>query len=431
MAVLASQGKVVRVSADVVFSSQAYEQMVERIVGRLNESGKITVADVRDMFGASRKYALPLLEYMDQQRITRPRRRRAGPGEEAVSLDLVAAMAQIEALADRMRDAQEARAARLAQTRAALAQSTAYSLVERAGEAQGRFVFPYADPLDDPARRHPRPDVPTDYSVIAADGSHIDVDRHLPVRCFLINIGLCRMVYGAEPDAHLDHAARLYTEPEELSIVDPESPLNSYALEGPLLGIKRSVDEVAALADAVGEASADVPVLLLVDGSLVLWPLGGEGPPPGRFPAYVRRVLLEEGFLRSLERLRQAAIGRTIVPAAYISLPGSREVAASLRLALCPHTPVGDCGRHCRAIEAGQRACDAVQGFTDRELYADSLAPGERTTLFGSRAAVVRDHYGDHHRIRFFYLNVGRRWPAWRSRPGSPTTHGWSTWSTV
>ena len=270
-----------------------------------------------------------------------------------MSLDLVATMAQIEALAGRMRDAQTARAARLFQARDALAQSTAYSVAERAGEAHGRFVFPYADPLEDPHQRHPRPDVPTDYGVIAADGSHIDVDRHLPVRCFLINIGLCRLVYGAQPGAQLDHAARLYTEPEELSIVDPESPLNSYALEGPLLGIKRTVDEVAALADAVEEAPADLPLLLLVDGSLVLWPLGGEGPPPGRFPDYVRRVLLEQGFLRSLERLRQAARARTIVLAAYISLPGSREVAGALRLALCPHDPVGDCGRHCRAVQAG------------------------------------------------------------------------------
>ena len=334
-----------------------------------------------------------------------------------MSLDLVAAMAQLEALAGRMRDAQADRAARLAQARAALRESTAYSLAERASEAKGRFVFPYADPLEDPDQRHPRPDIPTDYSVIAADGSHIDVDRHLPVRCFLINIGLCRLVYGAKPRAHLDHSARLYTAPEELSIVDPESPLNSYALEGPLLGIKRSVDEVAALADAVEAAPADLPLLLLVDGSLVLWPLGGEGPPPGRFPDYVRRVLLEQGFLRSLERLRQAAMGRTVVPAAYISLPGSREVAGALRLLLCPHDPVGDCGRHCRAIQAGQRGCDAMQGFSDRELYAEGLALGERTARFASRAAVVRDHYGPHH-IQFFYVNVGEEMarvevPAW------------------
>ena len=59
-----------RVSAEIVFSSHAYTQMVERIVERLSESGKVT-GWRRLMFGASRKYALPLLEYLDQQRITR------------------------------------------------------------------------------------------------------------------------------------------------------------------------------------------------------------------------------------------------------------------------------------------------------------------------------------------------------------------------
>ena len=32
---------------------------------------------------------------------------------------------------------------------------------------------------------------PSDYSVLAADGSHIDADRHYSVHCFLINDG-CR-----------------------------------------------------------------------------------------------------------------------------------------------------------------------------------------------------------------------------------------------
>ena len=49
----------------------AYREMVEQIKGRIEERGEITVADVRDMFGASRKYALALLDHLDQQRVTR------------------------------------------------------------------------------------------------------------------------------------------------------------------------------------------------------------------------------------------------------------------------------------------------------------------------------------------------------------------------
>ena len=71
LGVLVAQGRVVRVKEGVVFTADAYRQMLERVVGHLREHGKITVADVRDMFSTSRKYALPLMEYLDQQQITR------------------------------------------------------------------------------------------------------------------------------------------------------------------------------------------------------------------------------------------------------------------------------------------------------------------------------------------------------------------------
>ena len=37
----------------------------------VEENGEITVADVRDMFGTSRKYALALMDYLDQEHVTR------------------------------------------------------------------------------------------------------------------------------------------------------------------------------------------------------------------------------------------------------------------------------------------------------------------------------------------------------------------------
>ena len=65
------QKKVVRVSANVVFSTDAYDQMVSKVIACMKENGKITVAVVRDMFNASRKYALALMEHMDERKITR------------------------------------------------------------------------------------------------------------------------------------------------------------------------------------------------------------------------------------------------------------------------------------------------------------------------------------------------------------------------
>ncbi|MBT3363548.1 MAG: selenocysteine-specific translation elongation factor [Chloroflexi bacterium] len=68
---LVDQKKVVRVSANVVFSTDAYDQMVSKVIACMKENGKITVAVVRDMFNASRKYALALMEHMDERKITR------------------------------------------------------------------------------------------------------------------------------------------------------------------------------------------------------------------------------------------------------------------------------------------------------------------------------------------------------------------------
>ena len=71
LAHLQERGDVVKVNETVVFTSAAYEDMAGRIVDHLNANGSVTVADARTIFGTSRKYVLPLLEYLDQQRITR------------------------------------------------------------------------------------------------------------------------------------------------------------------------------------------------------------------------------------------------------------------------------------------------------------------------------------------------------------------------
>ncbi|MBI4220002.1 MAG: selenocysteine-specific translation elongation factor [Chloroflexi bacterium] len=68
---LAMQGKVVKANEDVVFLASAFEEMAARVLDRIKANGKVTVADLRDMFGQSRKYILALLEYMDRMQLTR------------------------------------------------------------------------------------------------------------------------------------------------------------------------------------------------------------------------------------------------------------------------------------------------------------------------------------------------------------------------
>jgi selenocysteine-specific elongation factor len=71
LAYLVDQGRVVAVGEGVMFAAEVYREMVERIVAHLREHRTITLAQVRDLFGTSRKYAQALLEYMDQRGITR------------------------------------------------------------------------------------------------------------------------------------------------------------------------------------------------------------------------------------------------------------------------------------------------------------------------------------------------------------------------
>jgi selenocysteine-specific elongation factor len=71
LAYLAEQGRVVPVGDGIVFEAGVYAEMVERIVEHLRRERTVTLAQVRDMFGASRKYAQALLEHLDQRGLTR------------------------------------------------------------------------------------------------------------------------------------------------------------------------------------------------------------------------------------------------------------------------------------------------------------------------------------------------------------------------
>jgi len=73
LAYLEDRGEIVRLGGGIAFAAEAYNQIVERIVSHLRQQRTITLAQVRDMFGTSRKYAQAVLEHMDDQRITRRR----------------------------------------------------------------------------------------------------------------------------------------------------------------------------------------------------------------------------------------------------------------------------------------------------------------------------------------------------------------------
>ncbi|MFQ5342443.1 MAG: selenocysteine-specific translation elongation factor [Anaerolineae bacterium] len=71
LSALVEQGYLTQVSEDVLFLTETYAEMVEQIVEHIERTGSITVAQARDMLKTSRKYALALLEHLDEARVTR------------------------------------------------------------------------------------------------------------------------------------------------------------------------------------------------------------------------------------------------------------------------------------------------------------------------------------------------------------------------
>jgi len=68
---LVATGALVKVSEEVYFDRNSFDEMVTRVDAHFRIRGEITVAEARDLIGTSRKYVLPFLEYLDREKVTR------------------------------------------------------------------------------------------------------------------------------------------------------------------------------------------------------------------------------------------------------------------------------------------------------------------------------------------------------------------------
>ena len=68
---LVRSGDIVRVSDDVAFTREAYASAVALVKELMATNGSVTVAQLRDRMGASRRPVLALLEHLDAERVTR------------------------------------------------------------------------------------------------------------------------------------------------------------------------------------------------------------------------------------------------------------------------------------------------------------------------------------------------------------------------
>jgi selenocysteine-specific elongation factor len=67
---LVADGRLVRVKESLYFHAEALHGIQDQLVAHLREKKEIGPADMKDLLGVSRKYAIPLMEYFDAQRVT-------------------------------------------------------------------------------------------------------------------------------------------------------------------------------------------------------------------------------------------------------------------------------------------------------------------------------------------------------------------------
>ena len=68
---LVEQGRLVRVGADLFYGRSEFDGMVDAARAALTANGSLSLAEARDLWQTSRKYAQAVIEEMDNRHITR------------------------------------------------------------------------------------------------------------------------------------------------------------------------------------------------------------------------------------------------------------------------------------------------------------------------------------------------------------------------
>jgi len=65
------EGRLVRLAYNCYIHADSFEDALNKLKNHIDEHGKITLSEYRDLLSTSRKYAVRILEYLDQQKVTR------------------------------------------------------------------------------------------------------------------------------------------------------------------------------------------------------------------------------------------------------------------------------------------------------------------------------------------------------------------------
>jgi len=246
-------------------------------------------------------------------------------------------------------------------------------------------------PIDEPlASSHPPPDSAIQATLIAADGSQINPDRHAPIQFSLVNVGAITMRLNSGEAPKIDTESELLYGEELLP--------NGIPLSDGMVALKRDVAERTKLDDLSKGIKGQV--VTFTDGPIELW--GAKGEDTQSYFDYV------EKYKGVLSRLQQ----RGVITAGYVDKPSADLVLRLLEIMMADNDQIQKL-----------REFHPVRGVSDRWLCGERenplLPPGHRSAVFQIQSSSEKSYKGVLS-IHFFYLNVGTEGHPWPVRVEVP-----------
>jgi hypothetical protein len=246
--------------------------------------------------------------------------------------------------------------------------------VVRNYDASLRCALPVKESLND---SFSAPDLSPRLTIIAADGSQINPDRNTEVNYAVVNVGAILMSSGAGTPPTTTTRSQLLFDEQLYTATGRRSEAS--------LALKRDLNERQILAELAEQFSP--PVVTFTDGPMELW--GGFGGDSAE------RDDFRESLIQYQEALKSLHV-QGVITAGYVDKPSSTLVVRLLEVLITPQTEL-----------PGIKEMRPLRGITDVLVFAEILAPGERSPVFAIQSQTSKSYPGPLG-LHFFYLNVGR-----------------------
>ncbi|HEX2697869.1 MAG TPA: DNA double-strand break repair nuclease NurA [Anaerolineales bacterium] len=258
----------------------------------------------------------------------------------------------------------------------------------KAVDANIRCAAPLNESL---ASTHPPLASIKEATLIAADGSQINPDRHAAVQFCLVNVGAIVMKLNS------GQAPEVFVTSELLYGDDLETKSGLMMTDG-MVALRRDLKERTKL----DELSKDIKgsVVAFTDGPVELWGAAGDDA-----EAYHQSL---QSYITVLSRLQT----RGVINAGYVDKPSADLVVRLLEIASADNDQIKKL-----------REYHPLRGVTDRWLFGEKenplLPPGHRSAVFGLQSGSEKNYKGALS-LHFFYLNTGTDGHPWPVRVEIP-----------